>query len=54
MSELHIALVAEGPTDYEVIHAALKAVLPKPFVMTQLQPEATQPNMGAGWGGVLK
>jgi hypothetical protein len=42
MSELRIALVAEGPTDYETIQAALKAVLPDPFVMIQLQPEATQ------------
>ena len=54
MSELRIALVAEGPTDYEVIQAALKAVLPQPFVMTQLQPEATQGMMGTGWCGVLK
>ncbi|MCD8486176.1 MAG: hypothetical protein LRZ84_05370 [Desertifilum sp.] len=52
--ELRIALVAEGPTDYEVIQAALKAVLPNPFVMTLLQPEATQPKLGAGWCGVLK
>jgi hypothetical protein len=54
MSELRIALVAEGPTDYEVIQAALKAVLPEPFVMTQLQPEATGGMMGTGWCGVLK
>lgn len=27
---LKIALVAEGPTDFEVIQAALKAVLPNP------------------------
>jgi hypothetical protein len=52
--ELKIALVAEGPTDFEVIQAALKAVLPNPFIMTLLQPEATQPQMGTGWGGVLK
>jgi len=51
---LKIALVAEGPTDLEVIQAALKAVLPNPFIMTLLQPEATQPQMGGGWGGVLK
>ncbi|QIZ69613.1 hypothetical protein [Oxynema aestuarii] len=51
---LKIALVAEGPTDFEVIQAALKAVLPNPFIMTLLQPEATQPQMGGGWGGVLK
>ncbi|NER97912.1 MAG: hypothetical protein F6J86_29395 [Symploca sp. SIO1B1] len=54
MSELRIALVAEGPTDFEVIQAALKAVLPNPFVMKLLQPEATQPQLGTGWGGVLK
>jgi hypothetical protein len=55
MSELRIALVAEGPMDYEVIQSALKAVLPNsPFVMTLLQPEETQPKMGAGWCGVLK
>jgi hypothetical protein len=51
---LKIALVAEGPTDFEVIQAALKAILPDPFIITLLQPEATQPQMGGGWGGVLK
>lgn len=54
MSELRIALVAEGPTDYEIIHAALRAVLPQSFVMTLLQPEVTRPATGSGWGGVLK
>lgn len=54
MSERRIALVAEGPTDYEVIHAALKAILREPFVLTLLQPEATQPLKGTGWGGVVK
>lgn len=54
MSDLRIALIAEGPTDYVIIEAALKAILPHPFIMTQLQPEATQPEMGSGWGGVLK
>jgi hypothetical protein len=54
MSELRIALVAEGPTDYEVIQAALKAVLQQPFVISQLQPEATQGITGTGWCGVLK
>ncbi|MEI6652901.1 MAG: hypothetical protein WCL42_10055 [Chlorobiaceae bacterium] len=51
---LRIALVAEGPTDYEIIHAALRAILPRPFVMTLLQPEATRPEMGGGWCGVRK
>ena len=45
MSEpLKIGLIAEGPTDFEVIQAALKAILPDPFIMTLLQPEATQPR----------
>lgn len=54
MSELRIALVAEGPTDLEIIQAVLNAVLPTPFTLTQLQPESTLPDMGTGWGGVLK
>ncbi|WP_374415893.1 hypothetical protein [Ectopseudomonas oleovorans] len=54
MSELRIALVAEGPTDYELIHAALRAILPDAFQMTLLQPETTQPQLGNGWPGVLK
>jgi hypothetical protein len=56
MSEpLRIALVAEGPTDQPLIAAALNAILPgRPFVLTQLQPELTYPQMGTGWGGVLK
>lgn len=54
MSELRVALVAEGPTDAIVIGAALKALLPRPFVLTQLQPESTRPKLGTGWGGVLR
>jgi len=54
MSDVRVALVAEGPTDAVVIEAALKALLPRPFVLTQLQPEPTRPKMGAGWGGVLR
>ncbi len=54
MSDLRVALVAEGPTDAIVIQAALKALLPRPFVLTQLQPEATLPKFGGGWGGVLR
>lgn len=56
MSEpLRIALVAEGATEREVIGAALGAILaPRGFVLTPLQPEATRPDMGTGWGGVLK
>ena len=54
MSDLRIALVAEGPTDCIIIEAALKAVLGQPFVLTQLQPEPTRPDMGGGWGGVFK
>ena len=54
MSELRIALVAEGPTDYELIKAALKAFLPQSFVLTLLQPEDTSTLTGTGWSGVLK
>lgn len=47
---LRIALVAEGATEREVIDAALKVILtPRSFVLTQLQPEATKPDMGGGW-----
>lgn len=54
MSELRVALVTEGPTDAIVIEAALRALLPRPFVLTQLQPEPTRPRLGTGWGGVLR
>lgn len=54
MSELRVALVAEGPTDAVVIEAALKALLPGPFVLNTLQPEPTRPKLGTGWGGVLR
>jgi hypothetical protein len=54
MSERRIALVAEGPTDAIIIEAALKALLPNPFVLTLLQPEPTLPKLGEGWGGVLR
>lgn len=54
MSELRIALVAEGPTDAIVIEAALGALLQTPFVLTQLQPEPTRPKPYTGWGGVLR
>ncbi|CEG51392.1 hypothetical protein ACIGHJ_07250 [Stutzerimonas kunmingensis] len=54
MSELSIALVAEGDTDLVIIEAALRAILEQPFTLTQLQPEATRPKMGTGWCGVLK
>ncbi len=54
MSELSIALVAEGTTDYIIIEAVLRAILPNPFILTKLQPEATNPQFGEGWGGVVK
>ena len=54
MSELTIGLVAEGPTDFVIIEAALRACLKRPFVLTLLQPEATRPEMQGGWGGVYK
>ncbi len=54
MYEPRVALIAEGPTDLIVIEAALKAILQRPFVLNQLQPEPTRPDMGGGWGGVFK
>lgn len=52
--DLRIALVAEGPTDTVVIEAALKAILGRPFILSLQQPESTRPEMGNGWGGVVK
>lgn len=54
MSDLRIALVAEGRTDHVIIEAALKAILQRPFVVNLLQPESTRPEMGSGWCGVFK
>jgi hypothetical protein len=54
MSDLRIALVAEGPTDAILVEAALKAVLTQSFVLTLLQPEPTRPLLGTGWCGVFK
>lgn len=54
MSDLHIGLVAEGYTDHILIRAALEAILGPKFRLTRLQPEATRPELGTGWGGVLK
>jgi hypothetical protein len=57
MSDLRIGLVAEGKTDQVVIEAALKAILERPFILTLLQPETSDPfgdagPLGGGWGGV--
>ena len=52
MSDLRVAIVAEGKTDVIVIEAALKALLPRRFIPTALQPEPTRTKLG-GWGGVL-
>jgi len=54
MSELRVALIAEGPTDAIIIEAALKAILDRPFILQTLQPEATRPTVGTGWCGVFK
>jgi len=54
VSELRVALVAEGPTDRVVIEAALKAILARPFTLALLQPESTRPLLGGGWCGVFK
>lgn len=55
MSELRVALIAEGPTDSVLIEAALTAILgDRLFKLNTLQPEATRPSMGTGWCGVFK
>lgn len=59
MSNLRVAMVAEGFTDAIVIEAALKALLPKPFIPTLLQPEEikddlTDQSREWGWPGVLQ
>jgi hypothetical protein len=64
MSELlRIALVAEGVTDYAVIHAAVAAMLNgRPFDMKLLQPEGSiaftsagdAGPLGGGWKGVYR
>lgn|GEM_PF-6810164 len=53
MSELRIALIAEGATDLIIIEAALKAIIKPPFILNLLQPEATRPDIGGGWCGVV-
>ncbi|MGB8920376.1 MAG: hypothetical protein WCC61_02505 [Pseudomonas sp.] len=57
MSDLRIALIAEGPTDRILIEAALSAIIPTPFVLTLIQPEQTLDQVGGiggGWGGVCE
>lgn len=60
MSDLRIALVAEGTTDYILIEEALKAILrQRTFVLTLLQPDTSDAFGGAGvhgggWGGVYR
>jgi len=56
---LHVALVAEGPTDKVVIGAAIRNLLgDTPFILRQLQPEESiaflNPAQGTGWGGVYR
>jgi hypothetical protein len=59
MSDLNIALIAEGKTDFIVLEAALKAIIDRPFVLNLLQPETSDAFGGAGahgggWGGVYR
>lgn len=53
MSDLRVALIAEGPTDAIIIEAALKAILDRPFILRTVQPEPVLGAMGSGWSGVL-
>jgi hypothetical protein len=51
---VRIALVAEGITDYEAVHAIVAAVLrDRPFVLRLLQPEESVAFRGAGAVGPL-
>lgn len=60
MSDINVALIAEGPTDSIVIEAALKAILaPRSVILTTLQPKissglSTTNELGAGWTGVYR
>jgi len=59
MSDLHIALVAEGPTDKIAIEAFLSAIIDQGFVLTLLQPEVLDAfgsfgKTGGGWCGVAR
>lgn len=59
MSDLQIALVAEGPTDKIVIDAFLSAILKRSFILTLLHPEALDTfggfgQLGSGWCGVAR
>ena len=55
MSELRIAIAAEGRTDFEIITAALDAILSsrsRTFRPLLLQPEEKIPRRRNGWAGV--
>lgn len=64
MSEpIRIALVAEGVTDYVILHAAIRAILgERTFVLSLLQPESSVAftaggaagALGGGWRGVYR
>lgn len=60
MSDLRVAVVAEGPTDRIVIEAALRHLLPGRFVVSLLQPETDASHLGgfgqrgSGWTGVYR
>jgi hypothetical protein len=59
MSDLRIALVAEGPTDKIAIEAFLSAITERSFILTPLQPEALNAfggfgQSGSGWCGIAR
>ena len=54
---LRVAFVGEGPTDREIIWAALSSMLNgRSFILSQLQPEESLAfgELGTGWVGVYK
>ena len=59
MSDLAVALVAEGPTDRIIVEAALGTLLECNFTLTLLQPDRPTSDggfgeLGSGWGGVYR
>ncbi len=57
MSNINVALIAEGPTDKVFIKAALNAILQdRHFTLSSLQPDESVAfgSIGTGWGGIYK
>lgn len=54
---MKVGIVAEGPTDYEMIRAIINKQLPHSFVLSSLQPKnvgGSFGDLGTGWKGVSR